>query len=142
MNEKIALYPGSFDPPTFGHLDLIERAVKIFHRVVVAVAKNDAKSAFFTVDARPLSVQRPQVKPAVIALFTMPVAGKDMIPEIATFALETRQEQQSIETAKVARRVGGVGEQSGAQLPALFRAAPLVMKQRPENIGIGGVHGR
>ena len=52
MNEKIALYPGSFDPPTFGHLDLIDRAVKIFHRVTVAVAKNDEKSAFFTVDER------------------------------------------------------------------------------------------
>lgn len=52
MPERIAIYPGSFDPPTLGHLDLIERAVKIFDHVIIAVAKNDQKSELFTVDER------------------------------------------------------------------------------------------
>lgn len=52
MPERTALYPGSFDPPTFGHLDLIERAVKIFHHVIVAVATNNEKSCLFTVAER------------------------------------------------------------------------------------------
>ncbi|MCP4644122.1 MAG: pantetheine-phosphate adenylyltransferase [bacterium] len=52
MAERIALYPGSFDPPTFGHLDLIERAAKVFDRVIVAVARNDEKSCLFSVDDR------------------------------------------------------------------------------------------
>ncbi len=52
MAERIAVYPGSFDPPTLGHLDLINRATRIFDRVIVAVARNHAKSAMFTVDER------------------------------------------------------------------------------------------
>jgi pantetheine-phosphate adenylyltransferase len=51
-NERKALYPGSFDPPTLGHLDLIERAAKIFDHVVVAVARNDAKTSLFSIDER------------------------------------------------------------------------------------------
>ncbi len=52
MSERVAVYPGSFDPPTLGHLDLIERATQIFDRLIVAVARNDAKNAFFSVDER------------------------------------------------------------------------------------------
>lgn len=52
MAERIAIYPGSFDPPTLGHLDLIERAVKIFDHVIVAVAVNDAKIGLFTIEER------------------------------------------------------------------------------------------
>lgn len=52
MSERVALYPGSFDPPTFGHLDLIERAAKLFDRVIVAVARNTDKSSLFSVDER------------------------------------------------------------------------------------------
>ncbi len=50
--ERKALYPGSFDPPTLGHLDLIERASKIFDTVVVAVARNDAKGSLFSIEER------------------------------------------------------------------------------------------
>ncbi|MBN2308349.1 MAG: pantetheine-phosphate adenylyltransferase [Candidatus Hydrogenedentes bacterium] len=52
MAERIAVYPGSFDPPTYGHLDLVARALKIFDRLIVAVARNNEKSAFFTVEER------------------------------------------------------------------------------------------
>jgi pantetheine-phosphate adenylyltransferase len=50
--EKIAVYPGSFDPVTFGHLDVIKRSLKIFDRVVVAVLKNDSKKPLFTLEER------------------------------------------------------------------------------------------
>jgi pantetheine-phosphate adenylyltransferase len=49
---RIAIYPGSFDPLTNGHLDVIERAVKLFDRVVVAVARNESKQPLFTLDER------------------------------------------------------------------------------------------
>jgi len=52
MSERIALYAGSFDPPTRGHLDLIQRAAKIFDKVIVGVACNEAKSALFDPDER------------------------------------------------------------------------------------------
>ena len=47
-----ALYPGSFDPLTNGHMDLIERAVSLFGEVVVAVLSNPSKRPAFTVDER------------------------------------------------------------------------------------------
>lgn len=49
---KIAIYPGSFDPLTYGHLDLIKRGVKIFDEVIVAVAQNTNKVALFSAEER------------------------------------------------------------------------------------------
>ena len=54
---RIAIYPGSFDPPTFGHIDLLERAVKIFDKVIVAVAKNPEKTPLFTLKERVEMIQ-------------------------------------------------------------------------------------
>ena len=48
MTPVLAIYPGSFDPVTNGHLDLIERAAKIFERLVVAVLRNTEKAPLFT----------------------------------------------------------------------------------------------
>ena len=47
-----AIYPGSFDPVTNGHLDVIERARKLFDEVIVAVAHNDQKDPFFSLNER------------------------------------------------------------------------------------------
>ena len=47
-----AIYPGSFDPVTNGHLDVIDRARKLFDEVIVAVAHNDQKEPLFTLDER------------------------------------------------------------------------------------------
>jgi len=47
-----AIYPGSFDPVTNGHLDVIQRAARIFDRVIVAVADNTSKSALFSIQER------------------------------------------------------------------------------------------
>jgi len=47
-----AIYPGSFDPVTNGHLDVIERARKLFDEVVVAVAQNDEKQPLFSLEQR------------------------------------------------------------------------------------------
>lgn len=52
MSDSIAVYPGSFDPPTFGHLDLIERAAHVFTSLIVAVARNSEKNSLFTPDER------------------------------------------------------------------------------------------
>ncbi len=50
--EKVAVYPGSFDPITNGHLDLMERGLKIFDKIVIAVAANPGKKSFFTFEER------------------------------------------------------------------------------------------
>jgi pantetheine-phosphate adenylyltransferase len=49
---KSAIFPGSFDPVTNGHLDVIKRAARLFDRLVVAVAINESKNALFTMDER------------------------------------------------------------------------------------------
>lgn len=51
-HSRIAIYPGSFDPVTYGHLDIIKRGLKIFNHVIVAVARNSQKNALFTIDER------------------------------------------------------------------------------------------
>lgn len=52
QNIKTAVYPGSFDPVTKGHLDVLERASKMFDRVIIAVLKNSAKKSFLPVKDR------------------------------------------------------------------------------------------
>jgi len=52
MNRKIAIYPGTFDPFTNGHLDLVMRGLRIFDEVIVAVARSSKKTPLFTVDER------------------------------------------------------------------------------------------
>jgi len=49
---RTVIYPGSFDPITNGHLDVIQRAAKLFDRVIVAVAHNDGKAPLFTIQER------------------------------------------------------------------------------------------
>lgn len=50
--KKIALYPGTFDPVTFGHMDILERAVRLFDEIVVGVAKGTFKSPCFALEER------------------------------------------------------------------------------------------
>jgi len=52
MNLVRAIYPGSFDPPTNGHLDLIERGSKIFEELIVAILRNSEKDPLFTLPER------------------------------------------------------------------------------------------
>ena len=49
---RVAIYPGSFDPITYGHMDIIERGCGLFDKVVVAIAKSEAKNTMFTLEDR------------------------------------------------------------------------------------------
>jgi pantetheine-phosphate adenylyltransferase len=72
---RIGLYPGTFDPVTLGHLDIIKRAVKLVDHLVIGVANNPSKSQLFTIDER-LAMLRSE---------TAPLAGDGR----ATIAVET-----------------------------------------------------
>jgi pantetheine-phosphate adenylyltransferase len=54
---NIAVYPGTFDPVTYGHIDIVKRAAKIFDKVIIAVAHNDQKSPLFTSEERVIMVK-------------------------------------------------------------------------------------
>lgn len=58
MKKKIAVYPGSFDPVTFGHLDIIDRAAKIFDQVIVSVFVHSEKKHMFDIDERAAMLKR------------------------------------------------------------------------------------
>ena len=55
---KIAIYPGSFDPVTTGHLNIIERAAKIFDKLIVCVMVNAGKNPMFTLEERQMLIRR------------------------------------------------------------------------------------
>ena len=52
MSPRVAIYPGSFDPPTNGHLDIVERSSRLFDRVVIGVGRNLTKKTVFDADER------------------------------------------------------------------------------------------
>jgi len=50
--EKVAVYPGTFDPITYGHIDIVKRASEIFEKVIISVAENPHKNPIFTIEER------------------------------------------------------------------------------------------
>lgn len=72
---RVALYPGTFDPVTLGHLDIIQRAVKLFDHLVIGIANNPSKSQAFTIEERIEMMRRE----------TVPFAGDGR----ATIAVDT-----------------------------------------------------
>ena len=52
MTSRISIYPGTFDPLTFGHIDIIERAARLGNQLIVAVAENSGKQPLFSVEER------------------------------------------------------------------------------------------
>ena len=52
MSDRVAIYPGSFDPPTNGHIDIVERSARLFDRVVIGVGRNLSKKTLFDADQR------------------------------------------------------------------------------------------
>lgn len=56
--KRIAIYPGTFDPITFGHLDLIKRASQLFDELIIAVAKDSSKNPLFTLKERVAIVEQ------------------------------------------------------------------------------------
>ena len=50
--ERIGMYPGTFDPVTMGHMDIISRALKLYDRLIIGVAVNEAKKPLFSIEER------------------------------------------------------------------------------------------
>jgi len=68
--QRVAIYPGSFDPPTSGHLDIVDRASRLFDRVVIGVGRNLSKKTVFTADERVALMQEACAKLANVEVRT------------------------------------------------------------------------
>src|SRR5579885_2483087 len=78
MSKLTGLYPGTFDPVTLGHLDIIKRAVKLVDRLVIGVAANAAKAPFFTLEER-LAMVRQEAEPLAEGRAVIEVKPFDML---------------------------------------------------------------
>ncbi len=58
MEERLAVYPGTFDPITNGHIDLVQRALKLFDRLIIAIGENPAKRPLFSLEERLYMVEK------------------------------------------------------------------------------------
>lgn len=85
---RTVIYPGSFDPLTNGHLDLIHRAVHLFDRVIVAVAVSEAKGPLFTIEERVALIKR--------AVLNLPNVEVDAFTGLLIDYVEQRQGQAVI----------------------------------------------
>ncbi|MDC1516898.1 pantetheine-phosphate adenylyltransferase [Cyclobacteriaceae bacterium] len=79
--EKIALFPGSFDPFTKGHLDIVNRSLKLFHKVIVAIGHNSKKHRYFEILKTKASIENhfqgnPHVEVMVYDELTAQIAKK------------------------------------------------------------------
>ncbi len=85
---RTVIYPGSFDPLTNGHIDLIQRAAKLFDKVIVAVAKSDSKSPLFSLAER--------LELVTLAIKTMPNVEPDAFDGLLVDYVERRSGQAVI----------------------------------------------
>lgn len=81
MNNRIAIFPGSFDPFTIGHEDIVRRGLTLFDQIIVAVGQNDAKQSFISFENRVKLIERvfgndPRVKVVSYAGLTVDLCSQ------------------------------------------------------------------
>jgi pantetheine-phosphate adenylyltransferase len=80
---KLAVYPGSFDPITLGHLDIIERALEVFEQVQVVVVHNPGKNPFFSLDERVAMVTDALIERGLLGKVTVDSLSEGLLTEYA-----------------------------------------------------------
>lgn len=78
---KLAVYPGSFDPITLGHLDIIERAIHVFDQVQVVVVHNPVKKAFFTLEERVAMVSDALIERGLLGKVSVDFLAEGLLTE-------------------------------------------------------------
>ena len=121
QREHVAIYPGSFDPITYGHLDVIERGRKLFDRVIVAVGRNPGKDSLFEPEERVemarklvagLVHREPQYAPVEVQSFqglTVDAAREAGATVILRGIRNLSDRQYEVQQAVTNREVAGLG---------------------------------
>ncbi len=113
MKMKIALYPGTFDPFTIGHLSVLERALPLFDKIVVAIGVNDAKKCFSPVQQRVkeislLFADEPNVKVVSYEGLTVDVAKQEGAEYILRGVRSVADFQYEQQLADINRNISGI----------------------------------
>ena len=142
---KRAIYPGSFDPVTFGHIDVIGRALRLFDEVIVAVAPSEGKSPLFPVAERldliraslpgetRLSKPRPLIVSAAVIRglravsdfefeFLMALMNRRLAPDVETIFLMPKEDYSYI-SSRIVKEVARLGGDVSGVVPAPVAAA-------------------
>jgi len=86
--QRVAIYPGTFDPPTNGHLDIVDRAARLFDRVVIGVGRNLSKKTVFTAEERVALMQEACAKLTNVEVRTFDSLQVEFAREVgATFII-------------------------------------------------------
>lgn len=113
MKMKIALYPGTFDPFTIGHLSVLERALPLFDKIVVAIGVNDAKKCFSPIQQRVeeislLFTDEPKVKVVSYEGLTVDVAKQEGAEYILRGVRSVADFQYEQQLADINRNISGI----------------------------------
>ena len=119
----IAMYPGSFDPVTNGHLDIIKRSSRMFDKVIVAVLVNSAKTPLFTVEER-VAMLRDACKNMIQLAHT----NFAMMPEIETVFLATAIKWSYL-SSTIVREAAHYGQDVSRFVPRNVEKALIVKRE-------------
>jgi pantetheine-phosphate adenylyltransferase len=110
MTQNIAIYPGSFDPITNGHVDLVKRALRVFDKVIVAIATNAGKdTSLFTVEERLEMILRGLRAVSDFEYeFQMAMMNHRLKPNVETFFMMTGESQFYI-SSRLVKEVVSLG---------------------------------
>lgn len=113
VHNSLAVFPGAFDPPTLGHMDIVNRASSIFDRVVVAVGINPEKQAWFSADERVQMIRETVGDRSDVDVYAYDGLTVDYVRSLGANILirgirDTVDLRDEIRIANVNRMIGGV----------------------------------
>ena len=137
--KRTAIYPGSFDPVTNGHLDIIERGRHLFDRVIVAVSRSPQKSPYFSLDERLVFLRAALKGRAGVAVesFTGLVADQGRVRhlDIGDALGSRRQSVVGYSTARIITMIAITTAHDSTERPAMTTTACPLGKRTSTSIG-------
>lgn len=123
---RIGVYPGTFDPVTLGHMDIISRGAKLVDRLIIGVSTNPSKSPLFTLEERVAQVQRE----------TAPIGNVDVVPFDALLMHFAEQQGASmivrglraVADFEYEFQMAGMNQQLNAEIETVFLMADVALQ--------------
>jgi pantetheine-phosphate adenylyltransferase len=130
---RTAIYPGSFDPITNGHLDLVQRAAKLFDRVIVAVAENDGKKPLFTLPERVAIIRGLRAVSDFEFEFQLALMNRKLNERVETIFMMPKDTYTFL-SSRIVKEIARLGGDVGSFVPKHVRlalAAKFKQKEPP-----------